>query len=85
MQSDQELYRAARQQLRSVRREIGRVLHCRRQGQGMTLRRLAALTGLNADRLDRLELGKDNLNLVEVARIAVALQVELGPLLAGRS
>jgi transcriptional regulator with XRE-family HTH domain len=84
MQDQQEFYRAVRWQLRTVRRQLGAVLHQRRQMQGVTLRRLAELTGLSADRLDRLELGKDTLDLVTVARVAVALKVELNHLLAGR-
>jgi transcriptional regulator with XRE-family HTH domain len=83
MCSEQEFYRQVRRQVRDVRQHLGNALHRRRQEQGITLSRLARLTRLSPEQIDRLELGKNTLDLTILARVAIGLEVELGCLLAG--
>jgi transcriptional regulator with XRE-family HTH domain len=84
MAGSTEFYGAARLAARTVRREIGRAVLNWRRERRLTLGQVARLTLVSAVDLDRLELGKDTLDLALVARVSVGLNLALGPLLDGR-
>ncbi len=59
--------------LRHVRATIGHAIHDARRRQKMPLPKLARLTGISVERLDQLELGKNEIQLDEVLKIRCAL------------
>ncbi|PZP85292.1 MAG: hypothetical protein DI582_06270 [Azospirillum brasilense] len=61
--------------LRHLRLTIGRNIHQRRREQKLTLRKLAKLTGISESWLDHYELGKNEIALDEMLKIACALCV----------
>ncbi len=66
-----------RKQLRNLRKVIGINIRFYRHDRKMLLQDLACRAGIRLDRLDRYEMGKDSLNLEELARLANALDTEL--------
>ena len=67
--------------LRHLRFTIGQNIHRRRTQQKLPLRKLARLTGVSELLLDHYELGKNEIGLDELLKIACALEVELKELL----
>lgn len=65
------------QMLRNARRAVGLNIHRRRMHQEYPLTRLAETTGLSERLLDRYEMGKDDINLHHLLRIACALRTDL--------
>lgn len=63
--------------LRHTRLIIGQNIHLHRSKQKIPLRRLALLTGVPELMLDHYELGKNEISLAEILKIACALNVEL--------
>jgi transcriptional regulator with XRE-family HTH domain len=63
--------------LRHLRLIIGQNIHALRAQQKMPLRKLSRLSGLPEDRLDQYELGKDEVGVDDLLRIACALGVEV--------
>lgn len=68
------------QLLRHLRSTIGRNIHRERSEQKIPLRKLAKLTGVPELLLDHYELGKNEISLDALLRIACALDVELSGL-----
>jgi len=67
--------------LRHWRFTIGQNIHHHRSQQKLPLRKLARLTSINESRLDQFELGKNEIRMDELLKIACALEVEIGNLL----
>ena len=61
--------------LRHLRLTIGHNIHQRRCDQRLTLRKLSRLTGISEVLLDHYELGKNEIALDEMLKIACALGV----------
>ena len=70
--------------LRHLRFTIGQNIHRHRRQQKLPLRKLARLTCINESRLDQFELGKNEIRLDELLKIACALEIEVSSLLKGR-
>lgn len=68
--------------LRHLRFTIGQNIHRRRAQQKLPLRKLARLTGVSEALLDHYELGKNEISLDELLKIACALEVEMRELVA---
>lgn len=66
--------------LRHLRLTIGRNIHQRRRERKLTLRKLAKLTGISEGLLDQYELGKDEIRLDALLKIACALRVPVAEL-----
>ncbi len=71
-----------RQALRRLRRRIGDAIHLHRSRHRLTLQKLTHLTQLPIDSLDRYELGKGEITLEALFRIACALDVPISALIA---
>ena len=69
---------------RHLRFVIGENIHHYRARQKMTLRKLFCLTGIPEWLLDHYELGKNDMGLLELHRIACALNVDIRELLGSR-
>lgn len=67
--------------LRHLRLTIGQNIHRLRARQKIPLRKFARLTGLSERLLDHYELGKNEIGLDEMLKIACALGVEVKQLL----
>jgi len=67
--------------LRHLRQTIGQNIHRLRVQQKLTLSKLARTTGISERLLDHYELGKNEINLMALLRIACALKVEVSALL----
>ena len=67
--------------LRHLRLTIGRNIHQRRCEQRLTLGKLSRLTGINEGLLDHYELGKNEIALDEMLKIACALCVPVTELM----
>ncbi|NJR80269.1 helix-turn-helix domain-containing protein [Sphingomonas corticis] len=63
--------------------EVGRRIRARREAAGVSQEEFARRTGLGRSFFGRIERGAQNVSLETLARIAVALPVDLGELLAG--
>ena len=61
--------------LRAWRKKVGRTIHARRARQGLSLQKLAAMAGIRPERLDLFEIGRDQIDPQQIARIAAALGV----------
>ena len=59
--------------LRHLRRVIGRNIHVLRLQRGLPLHKLARITALDDRRIDLYEIGKDEINLNDLFKIACAL------------
>jgi transcriptional regulator with XRE-family HTH domain len=71
-----------RRDIRRVRFAIGERIHAQRQGRQITLVKMANLTGIPAPVLDRYELGKDDITLLDIVRLARALHMSVEELLS---
>lgn len=69
--------------LRDLRRRIGANIHALRLERRLTLSKLARLSGLNSETIDRLEMGKNEVNLEHLVRLAAALRTAPESLVAG--
>ena len=69
--------------LRHLRLMIGQNIHHQRTTQKLPLRKLAKLTGLSENLLDQYELGKNDIRLDALLKIACALEVDAEKLLDG--
>ncbi len=67
---------------RHLRFVIGRNINRYRVAQGLTLEELARMTGTSASRLDRYELGNDDISLHTVFKIACVLRKGFGDMVA---
>lgn len=67
---------------KDLRRRIGRNIHAIRTRKQITLEKLSRLSGFSADTIDRLELGKDEVNVWHLMKLAEVLGVEEAALLA---
>lgn len=66
------------EKLRGMRRDIGLNIHYHRARRKMTLDELAAATGMPRDMIDRYEIGKGEIPLDVMLKIACVLGVEAG-------
>ena len=71
-------HKKIRRNYRDLRRQIGRKIRALRMKQRMPLDRLARRCGLGAETLDRFEMGKNEITLFHIIRIASALDVAVG-------
>lgn len=67
--------------LRHLRLTIGRNIHQRRCERRLTLRKLSRLTGIPERLLDHYELGKNEIALNEMLKVACALRVSMTELM----
>ena len=67
--------------LRHIRRIIGSNIHRLRTQQRLPMRTLARLTGISEHLLDHYELGKNDITLMALLKIACALEVEVSALM----
>lgn len=67
--------------LRHLRFTIGQNIHRHRSQQKMPLKKLAKLTAVSELLLDYYELGKSEIRLDELLKIACALEVEIAQLI----
>ena len=67
--------------LRHLRTVIGRNIHNARVERKLVLRKLATASGVSEDLIDRYELGKNEIRLDELLRIACVLGVRVSALL----
>ena len=67
--------------LRHLRFTIGRNIRARRTAQKLTLRKLARLTSIDEHRIDQFELGKNEIRLDELLKLACVLEVEVGEMM----
>jgi len=67
--------------LRHLRFTIGQNIHCHRSKQKLPLRKLAKLTGVSELLLDHYELGKNEITLDEMLKIACALGIPITELM----
>lgn len=65
----------ARNNLRRIRKIIGGNIHRCRDRAHMTLEKLARSAGIRTDRLDRIELGRGEVRIEDIVRIAEVLEV----------
>ena len=65
-------------QLRALRQRIGRNIHDLRLKRKPTLEKLSRLSGLHPDTLDRLEMGKNEIGLDHIVRLAAAFKIAPG-------
>ncbi|MDE3061189.1 MAG: helix-turn-helix domain-containing protein [Pseudomonadota bacterium] len=67
--------------LRHLRFTIGQNIHRQRAGRRMPLRKLSRLSGVSERLLDHYELGKNEICLDELLKIACALEIGLKELI----
>ena len=67
--------------LRQTRSTIGQNIHAARLQRKMTIRKLSLLSGIPEHRLDQYELGKNEIRLDELLKLACALKSEIKKLL----
>lgn len=67
--------------LRHLRHTIGQNIHRLRVQQKLTLTKLTRVTGISERLLDYYELGKNEINLMTLLKIACALEVEVSELM----
>jgi transcriptional regulator with XRE-family HTH domain len=70
--------------LRALRAEIGANIHAARVRRKFVLGRLAQASGVPQDKIDRYELGKNEIRLDELLRIACALDMTVAGLIDER-
>lgn len=71
-------------EVRALRKRIGGNALALRRERRLPLAKMAHLSGLCADTIDRLELGKDEIALDHLVRMARALGVDAGRFLADK-
>lgn len=64
--------------LRQTRATIGRKIHYLRQQKKLPLCKLARLTSIDPMRIDQFELGKHEIRMEEILKIAWAMKVKPG-------
>lgn len=69
------------QKIRNLRQTIGANIHARRLHRKMTLVKLSRLTNFTINRLDMFEMGKDQIELQHLFKIAIALKCRITNLL----
>jgi transcriptional regulator with XRE-family HTH domain len=74
--------RYSTQLLRHWRFTIGQNIHHHRSKQKLPLRKLARLTSINESRLDQFELGKNEIRMDELLKIACVLGIEVAEIIA---
>ena len=67
--------------LRQLRQTIGHTIHHHRARQKLTLKKLARLSGVPEHKLDHYELGKGEIKLDELLKIACVLKLEVKALI----
>ena len=67
--------------LRHLRARIGENIHRARVRKRLRLRKVASASGIREDMIDRYELGKNEIRLDELLRIACVLDVRVTTLL----
>lgn len=67
--------------LRHMRFTIGQNIQKQRVQKRMTLKKLSHLSGVPEDKLDHYELGKNDVSLEHLLRIACVLKVEMGKMI----
>ena len=67
--------------LRHLRFTIGQNIHRHRAEQKMPLKKLARLSGVSEQLLDHFELGKNEIALDELLKIACALEIRMQELI----
>ena len=67
--------------LRHLRHTIGQNIHSLRVQQKLPLTKFASATGISERLLDHYELGKNDINLMILLKIACALEVEVSELM----
>ncbi len=72
---------SSRRQLIIERRRIGRNIHEARRGKALTLKKLSKILSVKEDLLDRYEIGKNEIRIEMIARIAKSLDVTLKELM----
>lgn len=72
-------------QLRTWRRAVGAALHEARLRDDMSLFRLARLSHIAADRLERFERGGDEISPEEIVRLSVLLDTDFSTLFFARA
>ncbi len=75
MNDHQKFYSDVTASLRSLRIHMGQNIRSIRQQKRMPLKKLARLSRLHPDTIDHLELGKGEINLTHIIRLAVAMDV----------
>jgi transcriptional regulator with XRE-family HTH domain len=68
--------------LRHLRFTIGQNIHAARLKQKMTLKKLSHLSGVPEDKLDQYELGKNEIRLDQLLKIACSLEMRVRELMA---
>lgn len=77
MNEHQKFYKEVTRQVRQLRRQIGKNIHAVRMQRGMTLEKLARLSRMRADTIDRLEMGKGEIDLIHIVRLATVMKIEI--------
>lgn len=77
---DKQLQKIVTNDVRALRRLIGGNIHRLRAQRRLPLAKFADLCHMNMETIDRLEIGKDQIGLEHLARIARALNVGIGEL-----
>lgn len=67
--------------LRHLRYTIGQNIHHRRVQQKLPMHKLARATGISEYLIDHYELGKNDISLMALLKIACALEVEVSELM----
>jgi len=67
--------------LRHLRAQIGENIHRARAEKRLLLRKVAASSGIPEGLIDRYELGKNEIRLDELLRIACVLDIRIGALI----
>lgn len=83
MNAHQQFYKTSTQISRKLRGIIGGNIHHLRRDKGLTLGQLSTQARLSERRLDWLEIGKGEVSLNDIARLATALKIDVMELLTG--
>lgn len=75
------LTKQEKQAIRAIRRAIGANMQAVRMQKRITLQRCARITGISIAKLDKYEMGKDELNIPALVKISGVLEVTLDFLL----
>ncbi len=81
MQDQHALQVATTAKIRILQKNAGARLQAVRLARRLTLEKLSRLTGLTPDTLDRLEMGKGEINLHHLMRLSIALHIQADTLL----
>lgn len=81
MNEQQKFNKEVTYNIRRLRKRIGENIHAVRRLNKIPLENLARLSYLSADSIDRLEIGKGEINLLHIVKLSLALKVETDLLL----